>query len=157
RRAKLAEWIASPDNPLTARVMVNRIWHYHFGRGIVGTPNDFGFNGDRPTHAELLDWLASEFNAPSPLGGEGRGEGSASIKKLHRLLLLSSTSRQPSRLDPQAAAVDADNRWLWRFPPRRLEGEAVRDAMLAVSGQLNPQMAGPSFRPFTVEVFGSYF
>jgi hypothetical protein len=156
RRAKLAEWIASPGNPLTARVMVNRIWHYHFGRGIVATPNDFGFNGDRPTHPELLDWLASEFiTSPGEPGALATGGGS--LKRLHGLILLSSTYRQSSRLDPQAAAVDVDNRWLWRFPPRRLEGEAVRDAMLAVSGQLNPQMAGPSFRPFTVEVFGSYF
>jgi hypothetical protein len=144
RRRRLAAWIASADNPLTARVLVNRVWHYHFGKGIVASPNDFGFNGDRPTHPALLDWLASEFVA-----------GGSNIKRLHRLILLSNTYRQSAGFNAQAAAVDADDRWLWRFPPRRLEGEAVRDAMLAVSGQLNRRMGGPGFRPFTVAVFGS--
>jgi hypothetical protein len=159
RRLALARWISHPDNPLTARVLVNRVWQYHFGRGLVGTPSDFGFNGERPSHPELLDWLASEFVAPSPQpsppGGEGRVRGS--IKKLHRLIVLSSTYRQSARYNETAAAVDADNRLLWRFAPRRLEGEAVRDAMLAVSGQINDQVGGPSFRPFTVKLFNSNF
>jgi hypothetical protein len=146
RRLKLAEWLTSPDNPLPARVMVNRIWHYHFGRGIVASPNDFGFNGERPTHPELLDWLASEFIAQG-----------WSVKKLHKLLVTSATYQQSSAYNAKAAEQDADDRYLWRFAPRRLEGEAVRDAMLSVSGQLNPQVGGPSFRPFTVTVFNSAF
>jgi hypothetical protein len=146
RRAKLAEWIVSADNPLTARVMVNRVWHYHFGRGLVATPNDFGFNGGAPTHPELLDWLAAEFV-----------RSGWSVKHLHRLIVTSAAYRQSSRFDAKAASIDADNRWLWRFPPRRLEGEAVRDAMLAVSGELNLTMGGPSFRPFKVRVFNSNF
>jgi hypothetical protein len=146
RRLKLAAWLTDADNPLTARVMVNRIWQHHFGRGIVGSPNDFGFNGERPSHPELLDWLATEFVA--------RGW---SIKEMHRLVLLSSTYRQSAKYQAAAAEVDADNRLLWRFSPRRLEGETVRDAMLSVSGQLNCRMHGPSFRPFTVQVFNSNF
>jgi hypothetical protein len=144
RRLRLADWIASPDNPLSARVLVNRLWHYHLGRGLVASPSDFGFNGDRPTHPELLDWLAGEL-----LAHAGRW------KAIHRLIVCSNTYRQSTRFDARAAARDADNRWLWRFAPRRLEGEAVRDAMLAVSGQLNPRLGGPGFRPFTVSVFGS--
>jgi hypothetical protein len=146
RRLKLAEWIASADNPLTARVMANRVWQYHFGRGLVATPSDFGFNGGAPTHPELLDWLATELV-----------RSDWSIKHLHRLIVTSATYRQSSRFDAKAASIDADNRWLWRFPPRRLEGEAVRDAMLAVSGELNLTMGGPSFRPFKVRVFNSNF
>jgi Protein of unknown function (DUF1553)/Protein of unknown function (DUF1549)/Concanavalin A-like lectin/glucanases superfamily len=146
RRLKLAEWLSNADNPLTTRVMVNRIWHYHFGRGIVASPNDFGFNGERPTYPELLDWLASEFIAQG-----------WSVKKLHKLLVTSATYKQGSAYNAKAAEQDADDRYLWRFVPRRLEGEAVRDAMLSVSGQLNPQIGGPSFRPFTVTVFNSAF
>jgi len=153
RRRKLADWIASARNPLTARVLVNRLWQYHFGRGIVASPSDFGLNGERPSHPELLDWLASEFVA-SP----GRQPGEAwSVKHVQRLILLSATYRQSARPNPQAAAVDADNRLLWRFAPHRLEAEAVRDAMLTVSGQLNPMMGGPSYRPFKIEVFNSTF
>src|SRR5436309_3216786 len=126
--------------------MVNRIWHYHFGRGLVATPNDFGYNGGQPSHPELLDWLASEFIRS---GG--------SLKQLHRLIVLSGVYRQSSHFSAKAAAVDADNRLLWRFPGRRLEGEAVRDAMLAVSGELNRAAGGPSFRPFVVRVFNSNF
>src|SRR5262249_21895328 len=146
RRLKFAEWVASTDNPLTARVMVNRVWHYHFGTGLVATPNDFGFNGERPTHPALLDWLASEFVA--------RGW---SVKKLPKLILLSATYPPAATLNARAAEVDADNRLLWRFAPRRLEGEAVRDAMLYVSGQLNEEAGGPSYRPFTVTIFNSHF
>jgi hypothetical protein len=146
RRVQFAEWLTRPTNPLTARVLVNRVWHYHFGRGLVASPSDFGWNGDRPSHAALLDWLASEFVA-----------GGWSIKKLHKLILTSETYRQASAYHEGAASVDADGRLLWRFPPRRLEGEVVRDAMLAASGQLNSQMHGPSFRPFELKVFNSHF
>jgi hypothetical protein len=144
RRTRFADWLTNPDNPLTARVMVNRVWHYHFGRGIVASPNDFGFNGDRPTHPELLDWLARDFI-----------EQGWSLKRLHRLIMLSSTYRQSSQLNPSAAEQDAENRLLWRFAPRRLEAEAVRDAMLLASGELNPAMGGPSFRPFDVRNFNA--
>jgi len=146
RRVKLAEWIASAENPLTWRVMVNRVWHYHFGRGLVGTPNDFGVNGERPSDPELLDWLASEF-----LGQGG------SLKKLHRMIMLSATYQLTSAGTSSALSHDPDNRLLSHFPLRRLEAEAVRDAMLSVSGQLNPQMGGPGFRPFKVTVSGSHF
>jgi hypothetical protein len=146
RRRKLADWLASADNPLTARVIVNRLWQYHFGQGLVRSPSDFGFNGDRPSHPELLDWLAAELV-----------RSGWSLKHLHRLILLSATYRQSSRPDPQSAAADADDRLLGRFAPRRLEAEAVRDAMLAVSGRLNPRMGGPSYRPFKVTVFNSTF
>jgi hypothetical protein len=139
RRLKFAGWVANPDNPLPARVLVNRLWQYHFGRGLVETPSDLGFNGGRPSHPELLDWLARQFL-----------ESGGSVKHLHRLIMLSATYRQSARFDTRAAAGDSDDRLLWRFPPRRLEAEVVRDAMLAVSGELNPRLGGPSFRPFTV-------
>jgi hypothetical protein len=148
RRVHLARWMADPQHPLTARVMVNRIWQYHFGRGIVETPSDFGFNGARPSHPKLLDWLAAEFvSGPAPW----------SIRHIHKQILMSSTFRQSSAFNEKAALQDADNSLLWRYSPRRLEGEIVRDAMLAVSGQLNPAVGGPSFRPFTVTNHGSDF
>ena len=135
-----------PCNPLFARVMVNRVWHYHFGSGLVKNPNDFGFNGGTPSHPELLDWLAQEFI-----------RGGWSLKKLHKLILMSQSYQQSSEFVPEAAEKDADNRLLWRYAPMRLPGEAVRDAMLAVSGQLNPSMYGPSFRPFNIiKNTGSY-
>jgi hypothetical protein len=134
RRVRLAEWIASPQNPLTARVLVNRLWHYTFGNGIVDTPSDFGANGGRPTHPELLDWLADEFV-----------KGGWSIKHIHRLILMSATFRQSSAPRADAAAVDADGRFLWRYTPRRLEAEAIRDSMLAVSGALDLKTGGPGF------------
>ena len=143
RRLKFANWLADPRNPLPARVMANRVWHFHFGQGLVATPNDFGVSGARPTHPELLDWLATKFI-----------ESGWSVKALHRLIVNSVTYRQSSFTEPanpyyrHAVSVDADNQLLWRFPPRRLEAEAVRDAVLSVSGQLNPQAGGPSFRPF---------
>jgi hypothetical protein len=139
RRVALAKWIASADNPLTARVIVNRIWGYHFGRGLVDTASDFGLNGARPSHPELLDWLAAEFV-----------KGGWSIKKLQREMLLSETYRQANRIDPAAQAVDADCRLLWRFPSRRLEAEAIRDGILAVSGKLDLRMGGRGF-----DFFGS--
>ncbi|HWE37706.1 MAG TPA: PSD1 and planctomycete cytochrome C domain-containing protein [Isosphaeraceae bacterium] len=137
RRRALAEWIASPANPLTARVMVNRLWQGHFGVGLVETTNDFGLNGARSTHPELLDWLASEFV-----------RSGWSSKHMHRLIVLSATYRQSSRIDPAARARDADARLLWRFPTRRLEAEAIRDAMLATSGRLDLRMGGPGFDLF---------
>jgi hypothetical protein len=146
RRGRLANWIASESNPLFSRVMANRIWHYHFGAGLMENPNDFGFNGGKPSHLELLDWLASEFV-----------RGGWSMKKLHRLILTSQAYQQSSKYNVRAAQKDADNRLLWRYYPRRLPGEAVRDAMLAVSGKLNPALFGPSFRPFNiVKNSGSY-
>jgi hypothetical protein len=146
RRLKFAEWTTDRENPLTWRVMANRVWQHHFGEGIVRTPNDFGINGDKPTHPELLDWLAVTL----------RDQG-GSLKKLHRLILLSATYQQSSKLSPKAFAGDSENRLLWRFAPQRLEAEAVRDAMLAVSGNLNPQAGGPAFRPFKIETFNSAF
>jgi len=134
RRVALARWIIAPENPLPARVMVNRIWHYHFGQGIVATPSDFGYNGDRPSHPELLDWLASEFTRN---GGH--------LKPMHRLFLLSAAYRQSDRPDAHALAVDRQNRLLWRMTPRRLEAEAVRDAILSVSGRLDSRMGGPGY------------
>jgi len=134
RRTVLARWLTSPDNPLTARVMVNRLWQGHFGRGLVGTPGDFGAQGEPPTHPELLDWLATEFVA--------RGW---SLKAMHRLMVTSAAYRQASIAGPQAA--DPDNRLLGRQNRRRLEGEALRDAMLSVSGLLNSKAGGPSVYP----------
>jgi hypothetical protein len=136
RRTALANIFADPANPLTARVMVNRIWHYHFGRGIVGTPSDFGFKGDRPTHPALLDWLASEFI-----------RNGWSIKKMHKLIMTSATYQQRSRYNELAARTDPDNKLLWCFPRQRLEGEVIRDAGLSVAGLLNPKMGGPSVFP----------
>jgi mono/diheme cytochrome c family protein len=137
RRLKFAEWLAHPRNPLPARVMANRIWHFHFGQGLVSTPNDFGVSGARPTHPELLDWLAMKFI-----------ESGWSVKELHRLIVNSATYQQSSQDNPKAMALDGEDTLLWRFPPHRLEAETVRDAVLAVSGQLNLAMGGPSFRPF---------
>ncbi|RUL83388.1 PSD1 and planctomycete cytochrome C domain-containing protein [Tautonia sociabilis] len=134
RRRALADWIASEENPLTARVMVNRVWHYHFGRGIVRTPNDFGFQGAMPTHPELLDWLAAEFMA-----------GGWRLKPLHKRIVMSSTYRMSSKGNPEALADDPTNDLLWRFDLRRLSAEEIRDAMLAVTGVLNPKMGGPGF------------
>ena len=136
RRTVLANWIASKDNPLTARVMVNRIWQQHFGRGIVASSSDFGVTGDRPTHPELLDYLANEFTA-----------NGWSMKKLHRLIVTSTAYQQAARGDAAGANADPDNTLLWQFPRRRLDGEALRDAMLAASGQLNFKAGGPSVYP----------
>jgi hypothetical protein len=146
RRLKFAEWLAHPSNPLPARVMVNRLWHFHFGQGLVATPSDFGRSGTAPSHPELLDWLASEFVS-----------GGWSVKSIHRWIVTSATYRQSAEARPEALRVDADNRWLWRFSPRRLEAEAVRDAMLSVSGEINLQLGGPSFRPFTTSDYGATF
>jgi hypothetical protein len=137
RRTALANWIASPENPLTARVMVNRIWNYHFGRGLVATPSNFGAAGERPTHPELLDWLAGEFVRQG-----------WSVKAMHRLIMNSNVYRQASVVDaPAAAESDPQNTLWWHFPRHRLEGEVIRDAALAVAGELNPKMGGPSVFP----------
>ncbi len=136
RRLTLARWIASRENPLTARVIVNRVWQFHFGVGLVRTPSDFGVMGEAPTHPELLDWLAHWFVT------EGW-----SIKKLHRLILASNTYRMSKRWNADYGGEDPENRLLWRFPYRRLEVEAIRDSMLAVSGKLNGKMYGASMYP----------
>jgi len=150
RRTVLARWIASPDNPLTARVLVNRIWQYHFGRGIVPTANDFGKLGEPPSHPELLDWLAAEFvqpTAPDP-GRPWAVPGPPwTIKRLHKLIMMSQVYQLSSRGDPDNLRRDPANVYLWRFNMRRLTGEEIRDAMLAVSGQLNLKMYGPSVYP----------
>ena len=137
RRQSLAEWIASPANPLTARVMVNRIWHHHFGRGLVRTTTDFGRVGSLPTHPELLDWLASEFIRQG-----------WSIKSLHRLILTSATWMQSSAVqNPEALKADPANDLLWRQNLRRLDAEALRDSLLAISGALNLEAGGRGFFP----------
>ena len=137
RRVALADWIADPANPLTARVIVNRLWHYHFGTGLVDTPSDFGINGSRPTHPELLDFLAHELITHG-----------WSLRHIHRLILLSQTYRQSSAMNAAAMKTDSGARLLWRFPPRRIEAEVLRDSMLAVSGKLDLTMGGPGFDLF---------
>ena len=146
RRAKLAEWMTDPRNPLASRVITNRLWHYHFGAGIVDTPNDFGFSGGRPSHPELLDWLAADLV-----------RGGWSLKRLHRTIVTSATYRQSARVLPAARQTDADNRLLWRKTPVRLEAEAVRDAVLAVAGQLNPAAGGPGYQDFNIRIHNSTF
>ncbi len=137
RRLALADWLSNPKNPLTARVMVNRIWQGHFGTGLVDTSSDFGHNGTKPSHPELLDWLACEFIRTG-----------WSVKRMHRLIVLSSTYRQSTRNNSAAAAKDVDMHLLWRFPSRRLESESIRDSMLSVSGNLNLKMGGRGFDLF---------
>jgi len=133
RRKALALWLSDAAHPLTARVMVNRVWHWHFGRGIVATPNDFGRQGEEPTHPELLDYLTSEFTG---------GQGGWSLKKLHRLIMTSETYRRSSAFDEANAKVDANNRFLWRMNRQRLNAEALRDSVLSASGALNLKMGG---------------
>lgn len=157
RRAALARWITHPDNPLTPRVMVNRLWHWHFDQGIVNTPSDFGYGGDRPSHPQLLDWLAIQLQ-----------QHNWSLKSLHRMILTSQTYKQTSKVgplpDPEEShtaertrpgthpmQIDADNRLLWRQNSRRLEAEAIRDAVLQVSGKLNSERGGPGFEDFTYQ------
>lgn len=140
RRVALARWLADPQNPLTWRSLVNRVWHYHFGQGIVATPSDFGRMGSPPTHPELLDWLATEFR-----------DGGGSLKALHRLIVTSATYRQSSAEVEAFAAIDSDNALLWRQNRRKLEAEAVRDAVLAVAGTLDLTMGGPGWQDFKIE------
>tara|TARA_B100000809_G_scaffold18957_1_gene16798 strand:+ start:174 stop:2717 length:2544 start_codon:yes stop_codon:yes gene_type:complete len=136
RRLALANWLADPTNPLTARVMMNRVWQYHFGRGIVRSTNNFGYQGVAPTHPELLDWLAADFI-----------EGGWKIKRMHRQIMLSNTYRMSSVGDKKGLQKDPTNNLFWRFDMRRLEAEEIRDSVLAVNGSLNPKMYGPSIYP----------
>ncbi len=136
RGTALAEWLTDRRNPRTARVMVNRLWQYHFGRGLVPTPNDFGKLGEAASHPELLDWLAEEFM-----------DGGWRIKRIHRLILSSTAYRMSSRASAAGLAKDPANQSLWRFPMRRLTAEEVRDSILAVSGSLNLKAGGPSVYP----------
>jgi hypothetical protein len=136
RRTALAKWLTAPDNPLTARVLVNRVWGWHFGEGLVRTPNDFGKQGEPPAHPELLDWLARDFM-----------DHGWSLKHLHRRIVLSATYRLQSVAQGRGVQVDPENRSLWHFPRRRLEGEAIRDSMLFCSGALNPKPYGPPVVP----------
>src|SRR5262249_45344956 len=136
RRLSLARWIASADNPLTARVIVNRVWAWHLGEGLVRTPGDLGTRGQAPTHPELLDWLAG-----------GVVDNRWGLKNLHRLIVTSNTYRMSKRAKADYLRADPEGRLWWRVPYRRVEAEVVRDATLAVSGRLNRQMFGPGFRP----------
>ena len=164
RRLKLAGWLTDRRNPLTPRVMTNRVWGWLFGQGLVNTPNDFGFNGDRPSHPELLDTLAAAFSgvpgsasrvpgAPSARSDSERETRSPeprwSVKRLVRAIVLSRTYRQSAAWNAKAAAKDAGNRLLWRHTPRRLESEELRDTLLQASGRLNLTMGGPGFQLFT--------
>ncbi len=146
RRRRFADWLIDSRNPLPARVMANRIWYHHFGQGLVATPNDFGAGGAAPSHPELLDWLAVQLI-----------DGGWKLKSLHRLIVSSDTYRQSSQFQAEGSSVDADNQLLWRFSPRRLEAEAVRDAMLVASGQLNSKAGGAGFRPFVTTEFNATF
>mgnify|MGYP006420845195 CR=1 FL=1 len=140
RRVALADWIVRRDNPLTWRSIVNRVWQYHFGRGIVDSPNDLGRMGQLPSHPELLDWLAVEFR-----------DGGQSLKNLHRLIVTSSVYRQASTYDGTNSQIDSGNAYLWRMNRRRLTAEEVRDSVLFVSGKLDRTMYGPGFRLFVLE------
>jgi hypothetical protein len=147
RRMALARWLTQTDHPLTGRVMLNRLWHHHFGRGIVATPNDFGRNGQPPTHPELLDWLATEFVA--------RGW---SLKQMHELMVLSNTYQQATTIDDAKAKIDPENKLLWRMNRQRLDAEAIRDSILATAGTLTDQPGGPSIRvPLEPEVYDTIF
>jgi hypothetical protein len=148
-RLDLAQWLSRPDHPLTGRVLVNRLWQHHFGRGLVSTPNDFGVRGELPSHPELLDWLACEFV-----------DHGWSIKHMHRLIVLSNTYQQTSRLPAGARAktVDPANRWLSRMNRQRLQGETLRDSVLAAAGTLNRKLGGPMVRvPLEPEVYDLIF
>jgi hypothetical protein len=140
RRIALARWVVDSNNPLTWRSIVNRVWQYHFGKALVDSPNDFGHMGRKPSHPELLDWLAADFR-----------DGRQSLKDLHRLIVTSSTYRQTSAQNSKAEAIDAENQLLWRQNRRKLEAEAIRDSLLDVSGLLIPTVGGPSFQDFVVE------
>lgn len=140
RRKALAAWLVSPQNALTWRSIVNRIWQYHMGRGLVDSPSDFGRMGRQPSHPLLLDWLAAEFR-----------DSEQSIKALHRLILLSAVYRQSTVGDPAHAKIDGSNEFLWRMNRRRLEAESVRDAVLAASGKLDARLGGPGFQTFVIE------
>ncbi len=140
RRVALARWLTDPKNVLTWRSIVNRVWHYHFGKGLVDTPNDFGRMGSQPTHPELLDWLAVTFQ-----------EQNGSLKWLHRLIVTSAVYRQSSQYNPRFAAIDGDNRYLWRMNRTRLDAEEIRDAVLVAAGKLDRTMGGPSVQQFNMK------
>ncbi len=140
RRAALAKWLTDADNPLVWRSIVNRVWQYHFGRGLVDTPNDFGRMGEKPTHPELLDWLTAEFR-----------DGGGSMKKLHKRIVTSDAYKRACSPDAANEKLDSDNRYLWRQNRRKLEAEAVRDSILLMAGKLDLTMGGPSFQDFVVE------
>ena len=144
RRVRFAEWLTHTNNPLPARVMMNRLWQFHLGSGIAATPNDLGKSGSAPTHPALLDWLARRFV-----------ESHFDLKAMHRLIVNSATYRQSSDYRQEASTRDADNAWLWRYSPRRLEAETLRDAMLMVSDEINLTVGGSSFRPFNELKFPS--
>jgi hypothetical protein len=135
RRVALGQWLTAPDHPLVSRVLANRIWQYHFGTGIVNTPSDFGYMGGRPSHPELLDWLARELIRCN-----------WKLKPLHRAIMMSQSYRQSSAWNKTRAREDGDSRLLWRFPPHRLSAEEVRDTILSIAGKLNLSMGGPGFR-----------
>ncbi|WP_339732811.1 DUF1553 domain-containing protein [uncultured Gimesia sp.] len=135
RRLALARWMVAKENPLTPRVLANRLWHYHFGTGIVSTPSDFGYMGTRPTHPKLLDWLAVQIQ-----------ENGWRLKDIQKQIMMSETYQQASTFREDAARIDSGSRYLWRFPPRRLSGEEIRDTLLSVSGKLDLKMGGPGFR-----------
>ena len=137
-RLQFAEWLTSRNNPLTPRVAVNYIWQFHFGKGIVTTPDNFGLGGAAPTHPDLLDWLTREFI-----------DSGWSVKHLHRLILMSNTYQQASTGNPRAITIDPTNRWYWRFERRRLRAESIRDGILQVAGSLDRNRPGP--HPFPPE------
>jgi hypothetical protein len=146
RRTRLAEWISSRNNPLLSRVMVNRVWHYHFGLGMVKTPSDLGFNGGEPSHPDLLEWLAVQFR-----------DGGFRLKALHRRIVLSATYRQSSKRNAAAFAQDASNRLLWRYSPRRVDAEVLRDSILSAAGVLDRKLGGPGFKDFEIKEEGTAF
>jgi hypothetical protein len=139
-RLDLAQWLVTKENPLTSRVIVNRFWQQFFGTGIVKTSEDFGVQGEKPSHPELLDWLATDFR-----------DNGQSLKRLHRLILTSATYQQSSAINSDSAAKDSDNVYYWRMNRKKLEAEAIRDSVLKVSGKLDEAMVGPSFQDFVIE------
>ncbi|MCZ2343680.1 MAG: DUF1549 and DUF1553 domain-containing protein [Bacteroidales bacterium] len=157
-RVDLADWLTDPRHPLTARVYVNRLWQHHFGHGIVETTNDFGTRGSPPTHPALLDWLAVELMKPS-IAVAGTNNTPWSLKRMHKLMVMSATYRQASHVrNPDAMAKDPDNHWLWKMNRTRLDAESLRDAILAVSGTLNPTVGGRSVKvPLEPEVYDLIF
>src|SRR5262249_34496236 len=154
-RLDLADWLTRPVHQLSARVIVNRLWQHHFGRGIVSTPNDCGVRGEWPTHPELLDWLACELVNPDRKAGDDVKPWA--LKHIHRLIVTSATYRQAVMAD-HGAKRDPDNKLLWRMNRRRLEAEAIRDSILTAAGTLNPQVGGPSVKvPLEPEVYALLF